>query len=77
MKLYLLNILIFIDIGINVILLGGSPYETLSSRIGKRRDKGDKWACIICRMLDRLDDRHCSSSQVNDYGMTLKNWWKN
>lgn len=73
---YLQNILIWLDIGINTLLLGGSPYETLSSRIGKRRDKGDRWACGLCKWLDRIDARHCSTTQVDDYGKTLKNWWK-
>lgn len=74
---YLQNILIWVDVGVNVLLLGGSPYETLSSRIGKRRDNGDKWACVVCRILDWIDPRHCSTTQVDDYGKTLKNWWKN
>ena len=73
---YFLNILIWLDIGVNVLLLGGSPYETLSSRIGKRRDKGDKWACVVCRVLDWVDERHCSTAQVDDRGKTLPNWWR-
>lgn len=73
---WLTNILIWLDIGINVLLLAGSPYETISSRIGKRRDKGDRWACVICRLIDRFDLRHCSTSQVDDNGKTLPNWWR-
>lgn len=73
---YLANIAIWLDIGINVLLLGGSPYETLSSRIGKRRDKGDRWACMICKWLDKFDPRHCETTQTDDRGKTLKNWWK-
>ena len=73
---YLFNILLWIDIGFNVILFGGSPVETLSSRIGKQRDKDAKWACVICKFLDKFDPRHCTSSQWDDKGFTLPNWWK-
>lgn len=73
---YLANILIWLDAGLNVLLFGGSPYETISSRIGKRRDKGDRWACVLCRWLDWFDARHCSTTQTDDRGKTLPNWWR-
>ena len=73
---YLLNILIWLDIGVNVLLAAGSPYETLSSRVGKRRDKGDGWACIFCRALDWIDRRHCAKNEVPDIGENAPNWWK-
>lgn len=76
MKEYILNILIWLDVGINTLFLGGSPYETLSSRIGKRADKGEIWACVLCRFLDRLDTRHCIKTQTDDRSKTLPNWWK-
>lgn len=44
MMAYFLNFLIWLDIGINVMVFGGSPYETLSSRIGRQRDKNARWA---------------------------------
>lgn len=73
---YLLNILIWFDIGFNVLIFAGSPYETISSRVGKRRDKGERWACVLCKLLDRINKQHCATSQVNDYGKTAENWWK-
>lgn len=76
MKRYFLNILIFFDIGLNVVLFGGSPYETISSRVGKRRDDGDKWACKLCKLLDKIDPRHCEKSRVPDIGQNAPNWWK-
>ncbi|MFZ5531482.1 MAG: hypothetical protein ACOY4U_10610 [Pseudomonadota bacterium] len=72
---YLLNIIIWLDCGVNVIALSGSPYETLSSRIGRRAEKGERWACVLCAMLDKLDKRHCETSRVDDYGKTQA-WWK-
>lgn len=76
MKRYILNIMIWIDIGLNVLLFAGSPYETISSRVGKQRDKGERWACMICKWLDWIDKQHCETAQVNDYGKTAGNWWK-
>lgn len=76
MRRYLLNILIWIDVGVNVLIFAGSPYETISSRVGKRRDRGERWACALCRVLDWFDKRHCDTAQVSDYGKTATNWWK-
>lgn len=72
LKRYLLNILIWIDIGCNVFLFGGSPYETMSSRAGKQADKNVKWACILCKILSKvLSPDHCNQSNVPDYGDNL------
>ena len=76
MKTYLRNVLIWVDIGINVLIFAGSPYETVSSRAGKRRDKGDRWACVFCKILDMIDERHCTKSLVPDIGQNAPNWWK-
>ena len=76
MKRYFWNLLIWFDIGVNVWLFAGSPYETISSRVGKRRDQGDKWACTFCKWLDKFDKRHCESSLVPDIGENAPNWWK-
>jgi len=73
---YLLNVLVWIDIGFNVFAFGGSPYETISSRVGRQRDEGRRWACIFCKLLDKLDPQHCAKSKVDDHGKTLPNWWK-
>lgn len=72
---YLLNILIWLDIGFNVLLFSGSPYETISSRIGRRAEKGERWACVLCGLIGKLDARHCEKSRVEDYGKTQA-WWK-
>ena len=67
-KRYLLNILLWLDIGANVLLFGGSPYETLSSRAGKQADKGVPWACKFCAVLAKiLGKQHCQNSEVPDY----------
>ena len=32
-------------------LAGGDPRETISSRAGKARSQGRKWACYLCAVL--------------------------
>jgi hypothetical protein len=57
---YLVNLLIAADCATNA-ALGGSPYETLSSRLGKARQRCR--ACYwICRMLHLMDPDHCQDS---------------
>ena len=71
-KKYLLNILLWIDIGCNVIIFGGSPYETMSSRSGKQADKGVVWACKFCAILSKIfGPQHCKNSEVPDYNKTI------
>ena len=45
----------------------GSPDETISSRAGRHcRDSHpedrEKWACLLCKLLDKLDPNHCEKS---------------
>lgn len=42
---------------------GGSEDETLSSRAARARDRGERWGCILCRFLDRIDHRHCDEAK--------------
>jgi len=66
LKQYLWNILIGIDQLANV-FLGGSPDETLSSRMGKRL--GTCKVCyFICRVLHWIDPGHCKKSIEADEG---------
>lgn len=80
MKRYFLNFVTWLDIGFNVILLGGSPYETLSSRVQKRVEQGDKWAVkyaapFICWLF--RDKNHCINSRIpDDIIKNAPNWWK-
>ena len=72
-KRYLLNLLLWLDIGSNVIIFGGSPYETISSRVGKHADKGELWACRICLVLAAvLGKQHCKNSEVPSYNDNLR-----
>ena len=79
MKQYLINLFTLLDIALNVILLGGSPYETISGRVQKRVEAGDRWACVFCRFLGfaSRNPKHCIDSRVPDSLTTNSpNWWK-
>lgn len=75
LKRYILNILLWLDIGCNVLIFGGSPYETMSSRVGKQAEQGKQWACKVCRALAYiLGKHHCKNSEVPSYGDNLKKY---
>ena len=65
---YLWNILIWLDIGVNVLLLG-DPNETVSSRAARamRRDQ-PWWACWVCTVTDWFDPNHCPKAIEPDEG---------
>lgn len=63
-KRYVLNVLIVIDVAFNVIL-GGDPYETISSRAGK---SDRKWACVLCKFLNWLQPGHCKGAIIPSAG---------
>lgn len=44
------------------VAFGGDPDETISSRAGKEKKRGRRWACVLCRLLDKLDPDHCEKS---------------
>lgn len=41
---------------------GGHEDETISSRAGRARRQGKRWACLLCRLLDAIDPYHCDRS---------------
>lgn len=41
---------------------GGSEDETISSRAGRAARRGERWGCVLCKLLDRLDRGHCEKS---------------
>lgn len=63
---YLWNLLIAVDQLLNTMAFG-DPDETLSSRLGKA--SGRCALCrAICRLLNRIDARHCEKSIELDEG---------
>lgn len=50
---------------------GGDEDETLSSRAGKAARQGKRWACVFCRLLDRIEPNHCEKSIEPDEGKPI------
>lgn len=67
---YFRAILISIDQLLNT-LLGGWPDETISSRLGKKARKGNRWAQVACWLIGKVffrNTRHCSEAIEEDEG---------
>lgn len=62
---YLLNLAIAMDEMPNA-FLGGSPHETISSRLGRAEARGGAWAKRVCALLSRLfcQPDHCARSII-------------
>lgn len=48
--------------------LGGDEDETISSRAAKAARNGKRWGCMLCKLLDRFDHKHCENSIELDEG---------
>lgn len=44
---------------------GGNEDVTISTRAGHARERGERWGCILCKLLDRIDPGHCDRSMSN------------
>jgi hypothetical protein len=55
---YFLNLALALDQLLNT-LLAGDYDETLSRRAGRAAERKEKWACVLCKLLDYIDPRHC------------------
>jgi hypothetical protein len=62
---YTKNILLALDQFGNA-LIGGDPDETISRRAGRARNRGERWGCIFCKLLEKIDPRHCGRSVTGD-----------
>ena len=52
-------------VALELLVLTVLPFETktLSSSAAIARNRGKKWGCILCKILDRLDEQHCDKTQ--------------
>lgn len=41
---------------------GGHEDELISSRAGRAKRRGVRWACVLCRLLDVIDKGHCEKT---------------
>lgn len=58
LKRFLMNLLVMFD-EVGNTLTGGSPNETISSRAGKAQLAGQRWGCVLCGILDKIQKDHC------------------
>lgn len=66
MKKYIWNVLIALDHLCNSII-GGSPDETISSRMGRNLAKKDCVLCnFLCGLLNLIQKDHCVKAIAND-----------
>lgn len=68
MKQYIWNILVSLNQFFNTVFFG-DPDETISSRAGKAAKKKERWACVLCRLLNWLEKDHCTKSIEPDEGI--------
>ena len=61
-----INMLIATDQWFNT-LFGGDPDETISSRAGKRKGT-NRFAKVLCWLLNKLDPGHCRDAIEEDEG---------
>lgn len=48
------------------VLFNGRPGQTVSGRAETARRQGRRWGCVLCAMLDWLDDNHCAEALEGD-----------
>lgn len=77
MKRYLWNILIAVD-QLGNAFLNGSPDETISSRLGKKKIMNkEKWYHrFISKILNRIDKRHVEEAIELDEGKNIDEYIK-
>lgn len=63
LRTYALNVLRWLDCGLNTVFLFGSYNETVSRRAAYARDAGRPWGCILCGILDRINQNHCENAK--------------
>ena len=50
---------------------GGNEDETISSRAYKAMVNRQRWGCLLCKLLDKIQPDHCRKSVEPDRGDTL------
>lgn len=61
-----MRLLILFDVAINRLFNG--RVETVSARAGRGVKSGKPWACVLCRLLDRIDPGHCEAAVRDPLG---------
>lgn len=59
---YFIKIATVFDVALNVVFFNGNPHETISDRAALAKHNGNRWGCILCRVLDWFDKGHCDGA---------------
>lgn len=43
-------------------LFGGYSDETISLRAARARNEGQKWGCVLCKIIDKVVSNHCTAT---------------
>ena len=43
----------------------GKPRQWVSTRAAQARQVGQRWGCVLCKLLDRVDAGHCDRALVD------------
>jgi hypothetical protein len=65
MRQWIWNALVCFDRFANVLLMGKRD-ETISARAGLARNNGKMWGCILCQLLNKIDQDHCDKAIKTD-----------
>lgn len=63
MPRYLWGLLVAIDQVFNA-LFAGYADETISYRAAIAKRRGERWGCVLCKLLDKIDPDHCNKTIV-------------
>jgi hypothetical protein len=47
------------DQAVNAACINGNQNETISSRAARAAARGERWGCVLCKLLDKIDRNHC------------------
>lgn len=64
---WIFRVLVAVDQFFNA-LFDGDPDETISSRAYKASLKGERWGCVLCKVLNWISRDHCLKSVEWDEG---------
>jgi hypothetical protein len=67
---YFINLAVMLDQCANTIL-GGYPDETISLRAARARNKGARWGCALCRLLEFFVKDHCDNAIRREHASIL------
>lgn len=48
------------------VTLNGEPREYISTRAYRSRKENTRWGCILCKLLDAIEEDHCRNSAKSE-----------